>query len=313
MTCILRFTRLTSVSLVAATLVAACSERNPAAPDRVVQSIVVNGAHSLTEGETLTLTATVTFANETSEVVADGVTWSSDNTSVLTVSDRGVVTAAGPGEARIRATYRNVNGTAAVSVAGGVLEVRGRVHESSPTEGVGVSGATVTAIDSRGDTQTAVTDGVGNFSIRSRSGSASLTVTAAGYETSTTSVNISRGNDLSLAVVPVLRDVLISFSPSSPALPLTQRHYRVKIHHAGELRAEFNVSYASASAQKFTNIEVRDADQQVLAATKGYYDQAAPGIRLRVQPGEYEVKFYISDRIDILSLTSWGGEVRHPN
>ena len=66
---------------------------------------------SVKQGKTLTLTATVAPANATNK----NVTWSSNNTSVATVSD-GVVTGVAPGTAEITATTVDGNHTASCTV-----------------------------------------------------------------------------------------------------------------------------------------------------------------------------------------------------
>ena len=65
---------------------------------------------SVTKGETLTLTATVTPSDST-----DAITWTTSDENVATVAN-GVVTAVGVGEATITATAGEVNATCAVTV-----------------------------------------------------------------------------------------------------------------------------------------------------------------------------------------------------
>lgn len=62
---------------------------------------ISQNAATLNKGETLTLTAAVGPSNTTED---RSISWSSDNTSVVTVKD-GVVTAVGPGTARITASH----------------------------------------------------------------------------------------------------------------------------------------------------------------------------------------------------------------
>ena len=72
---------------------------------------------SLTEGETLTLVATVAPDDATDKTV----TWSSSNTSVATVVD-GVVTAIAPGTATITATAGDYSATCVVTVESKVVD-----------------------------------------------------------------------------------------------------------------------------------------------------------------------------------------------
>lgn len=72
------------------------------------------GLSSVFTGHTTAATATAREADGTTEVVA--VTWSSDRTTVATVSPAGLVTAVGSGTANIVASYQGLTGSAAFSV-----------------------------------------------------------------------------------------------------------------------------------------------------------------------------------------------------
>ena len=75
-----------------------------------VSSITLSqSSATLTEGETLSLTATVKPTNATNK----GITWSSSNTSVATVDTNGKVTAIAPGTATITATANDGSGAKA--------------------------------------------------------------------------------------------------------------------------------------------------------------------------------------------------------
>ena len=87
----------------------------------------------LNEGETFTLTATVSPSNATNK----SVTWSSSNTAAATVDSNGKVTAVKAGEATITAkTANGQTATCTVIVRG---EVKGEV-ENTPTGGGGSTG-----------------------------------------------------------------------------------------------------------------------------------------------------------------------------
>ena len=71
--------------------------------DRAPTGITITGESTIKYGATTTLTASVTPSN----TVNSSVTWSSDNTSVVTVDDNGVITTHGAGSANITATTSN--------------------------------------------------------------------------------------------------------------------------------------------------------------------------------------------------------------
>lgn len=87
-----------------------------------VSSVSLNKTSlSLTEGETETLTATVLPNNATDK----SITWTSDDTSVATVSQEGLVTAAGAGTCVITATAGGVSASCAVSVNKASIPISG--------------------------------------------------------------------------------------------------------------------------------------------------------------------------------------------
>ncbi len=87
-------------------------------------------------GETAQLSAEVRDQN--GQVMVVSVTWSSNNTSVATVSTSGLVTAAGNGTATITATAGLVSGSATLSVAQQVSTV-----EVTPATGIVLPGTTL--------------------------------------------------------------------------------------------------------------------------------------------------------------------------
>jgi hypothetical protein len=309
------------LALVAAALTSGCSESTPpAAPAPMAESLSITGGRSLTEGETVNLVATVRWSTGQTETVTDRVSWTTDDPRIATVDGRGVVTAVAVGEGRIRASFSPVNSTLSIAVSSGPATVTGRLSESRPTEFVMVGGATVTAVDAAGRTESAVTDAGGRFAVRLIPGLARITVTARGYETMMTSADVARsGTDLSLGVTPELREIRNGFSIDRSALPIVaQRTFRADVHHAGELRAAYSGSNTSASAQRHTCLEVRRrSDNRVIAATRGDYDIPAGPIQVQVVAGEsYEVKFYSCNPFGpdvIVSMASFGGEIKHPS
>jgi hypothetical protein len=305
-------------SLAAIVAMAACGKA-PVQPSATVAvtSVTVEGAHSLAEGNTLTLTATVHWSNGVTAAATSGVSWVSDDPRVATVDARGVVTAVKAGQSQIRATFDSVSGSTALQVTAVAVRVSGKVHESAPTEDVGVAGATVTAVGADGAGVSAVTDASGAFTLNLVPGVAQFSVAAPGYETATASVDTTAGS-LSLPLVPVLQEMRESFDTISPppAQVIDSRTFPIKVHRAGEIVVAYTKSYDLASAQAFTHLEVRDASNRVLAQTAGAYDAWAPPIRVSVAPGAYVVKFFTANPYDgtaAVSLAGFGGEVKHPN
>ena len=100
------------------TLLAAigCGSDSPSSPTpQPPTSLTVSlGISSVFTEHTTTATATAKTANGTLTVVTP--TWSSDKTSVATVSQSGVVTATGSGTASIVASYQGLTGSAMLTV-----------------------------------------------------------------------------------------------------------------------------------------------------------------------------------------------------
>jgi len=302
-----------------ASLFLGCSDHSPQSPTqpaRRAESVTLGDVRNLTEGETVALVATVRWSTGVTEVVSDGITWASDDPRIASVDQRGVVTAVAAGESRIRATVNSVTGTAAVRIFAGPRTHSGRVHESLPTEQNGIAGATVTGVDRAGNTQSVITDSGGRFTLRLVTGPAQITVAAPGFETTTTAAELA-DTELSLSLAPLLREVREAFESSHPNPPmlLEERTYRFAVHHAGELRATYTGGWDVASAWTQACIEARDANDRVLALTRGVYDGAPAPIRLDVVPAIYTVKFFRCHPFNalVINLVAFAGEVRHPS
>ena len=305
-----------SLSLAIALASSACSGSPPTTPSSVPQSLLISGPRVLLEGETGTFSATVQFSDGSSRVVADGVSWSSDDPRVATISQQGNANALFAGDTRIRATYGSLGGSSQLSVEAGARVVTGRVHESAPTEEVRIAGATVTAMDSAGVTSSVATDPEGAFVLTLRPGMARLTVVASEYETSQVTVDVPpEGTSLSLPLVPVSRQVILTFHYIYPPTPdlVRQRTYRLDVYHPGLLEARYSRSWQSASAQGNTCVEVRDRANRIVAGSQGMYDNPAQ-LRVDVAAGAFEVKFFVCSVYGFtpsFDLQGWGGEVRY--
>jgi hypothetical protein len=72
-------------------------------------------------GQTAQFTCTVTLSDSSTQDCTNKATWVSSNTTVLTVSSTGVVTALATGTSVIEASYQGVAGTMDLIVTGGVV------------------------------------------------------------------------------------------------------------------------------------------------------------------------------------------------
>ena len=167
---------------------AICSVTVKAAEVPVTGVSLNESSLTLTEGETYTLTATVYPSNATDK----SVTWSSNNTSVVTVSSSGVVTAIKAGSATITVKTNNGGKTAACAVTVKAAEV--------PVTGVSLDKTSLTMTE--GETQTlaatvkpdnatdkTVTWSSSNTSVATVSSSGVVTAIVAGSATITVKTN----------------------------------------------------------------------------------------------------------------------------
>lgn len=138
-------------------LLAACGDSNSVIVDpppvRVASVVVTPDAQELIVGQQLTL--------EAKPKAADGkdlereVVWTSENTSLATVTETGVVTALAVGQAYIRATSEGKFGRAVLTIRPvppvPVAEVRLSVDEEIVLEWDGITQITATAYDAQGN------------------------------------------------------------------------------------------------------------------------------------------------------------------
>ena len=156
---------------------------------------------SLTNGNTATLTATVTPSNST-----DSVVWTSNNTSVATVSN-GVVTAVGNGSATITATAGSKKATCSVTVTTPATGITLSKTSLSLTNG---NTATLTATVTPSNSTDSVVWTSNNTSVATVSngvvtavGNGSATITAtAGSKSATCSVTVTSDEPTVYDVTP---------------------------------------------------------------------------------------------------------------
>jgi Bacterial Ig-like domain (group 2) len=101
----------------AAALTSACTkDKDPVVPDPTVTSVSISGGNTVTVGQTLQLSATANFSNNSNQSVTNTATWESATTGIATVNSSGLVTGVAPGSSDIRARFQNVTGTLGVTV-----------------------------------------------------------------------------------------------------------------------------------------------------------------------------------------------------
>jgi hypothetical protein len=159
-----------------------------------VTAVTITGLSTLAVGQTAQLGASAALSDGTRKDVTSQASWQSSNVAVATVSRTGLVTVKGPGDTDVTATFQSVQGTAHVAVAKQIsqpvrFDISGVVHESAPTQGVALSGATV-GIHFVGcptcphDNEATTTDDTGHFTLRGiETAGFSLVVSKPGYDT----------------------------------------------------------------------------------------------------------------------------------
>ena len=158
---------------------------------------------TMTEGDTQTLTATVSPSNATDK----SVTWSSNNTSIATVSSSGVVTAKSPGTATI--TVRTNDGgktaTCTVTVKAKVIPVTGiSLNTSSMTMKVGETKALSATVTPSNATDKTVTWKSSNTSVATVDSNGKVTGKSAGSATISATAGSFTANCSVTVVVPVV-------------------------------------------------------------------------------------------------------------
>ena len=158
---------------------------------------------TLTEGDTQTLTATVSPSNATDK----SVTWSSNNTSVATVSSSGVVTAKSAGSATItvKTTDGSKTATCAVTVKAKVIPVTGiSLNTSSMTMKVGETKALSATVTPSNATDKTVTWISSNTSVATVDSNGKVTAKSAGSATISATAGSFTANCSVTVVVPVV-------------------------------------------------------------------------------------------------------------
>ena len=180
-----------------------------------VTGVSLNKANlTLIVGETEMLTATVSPADATDK----SVTWSSNNTSVATVSSSGVVTAKAVGNATITVTTNDGSKKATCSVKVNPVSVTGvSLDYTSLTMNVGNTQALTATVSPSDATDKSVTWSSSNTSVATVSASGVVTAKAAGSATITVTTN-DGGWTATCAVTVNIPVTGVSVTPTSLTL-----------------------------------------------------------------------------------------------
>ena len=167
---------------------ATCSVSVSAATVSVTGVSLDKTSLSLTVGDKQTLTATVTPSNATDK----SVTWSSNKSSVATVSSSGVVTAKAAGTATITVTTNDgaKKATCSVTVSNATVSVTGvSLNKTSMTMTVGDTQTLTATVTPSNATNKSVSWASNNTSVATVSSSGTVTAKAAGSAIITVSTN----------------------------------------------------------------------------------------------------------------------------
>jgi hypothetical protein len=316
--------RVSMAIVLTAGVLAGCSDKKtqtptaPTTPTRQAQSLSISGSATLEESETVTLGVSVRYSTGATETVTQGVVWLAENPAVATVNANGVVTALAPGQGGIRATFDGVSATFTLTVRAGSGLIGGRVHESKPTESIGIARATLTAVDANGTSQSATTDADGNFTMRLSNGPAAFSIAAPGYEAAQVLVSIprDRGSALSLSLTPSFKNVVDVHERNLSAAPTNQRIYKVPVHHAGLLTVQITDAGALSDGWDNGFLEVRDDRNVLVAQQRGSFD-IDPFIQITAVAGTmYEVKLLVASRFSpsfVFNVYRLAFEIKHPS
>lgn len=124
----------------------------------VVVSISVTPVNrTIAPGTQLSLVATATFSDSSTQIIDRDATWSSDNTAVATVGSGGNAVAVAPGTANISATFAGVTGSAPLNVSSATLTSIAVTPATAVLAPASTLGYTAVGTFSDGSTQTITT------------------------------------------------------------------------------------------------------------------------------------------------------------
>jgi Big-like domain-containing protein len=189
----------------------------------LVSITVTATSYSITKGTSEQFTATGTYSDNSTQNITSSVTWSSQTTSVATITSGGMVSAVGTGTSNIQATLGGVNGSATLTVTPATL-VSIAVTPTNPTIGTtGTEQFTATGTYSDNSTQnltTTVTWSSSQMNIATISNTAGTNGLATAVTNGTTTIQAMLGSvqgSTMLTVSAVSLQVIV-VSPQNPSI-----------------------------------------------------------------------------------------------
>jgi len=191
----------------------ACGKTSPTAPSNAALTSVAISGTTPAVGTSAQFTATANFSNATNQNVTAQAAWQSSSSAVATVSSAGLVTAAGSGDADIRATYQSQTGTMHITVAAPTFTLLGVVSQTGSS--TPVQGAAVRVLDGPDTGRATSTDDNGFYNIGGlRGGSFTLEALKTGYVLTEKSVTLTSDLRFDFTLTPIAPP-----APSPPPAP----------------------------------------------------------------------------------------------
>lgn len=242
----------------------------------MVQSITLDKAASVVEGETTQLTATVAPDNASDKTIV----WTSDNTAVATVSDNGLVTGVKEGTATITATAKDagkVSAKCAVTVVTSKIAVESVAFEI--TEYIMKVGETwnenVVVITPENATDKTVTYTSSNENVATVDANGAVTAVAEGTATITVKSNDNENASATCAITvnPAPRAVVLNASYANLKVSPMSKSVTLKGYYGATL-AEVTADWANREDVEGT---WASSNESVVTVAGGVLTPVGPG------------------------------------
>ena len=176
-----------------------------------LQSISISPANSsVTKGLTQTLVATGTYSDGTSQALTTSVTWSSDKTTVATVTSSGLVTAVSAGSASIFAKVGSIATSTAFTVTARTLQSIS-ITPTNPTLAAGLTKKLIATV-TFSDGTSAMVDGVK----WSSSNAAAIIDSSGTVRAITSGISLMISASFSYEAVEVIAGTTLTTTPAIP-------------------------------------------------------------------------------------------------